>query len=159
MNIKFLLSKWRDEKMLWKKQNVKITNVQLCQIFVYCALNNDGTVLKLHDMCDRSGSKRQKQLTISPKQYMLEVGSIKCTLTKIFKGTEKAWNKFLRPAHNMGRPLVDLVVSARTTNPQIGKARSDILKSIWRGGVLSLTDLHGNGLWFKVTLFNSKKVS
>ena len=35
---------------------------------------------------------------------MLEGGSIKCKLQKIFKGTQTAWNKFLKPALNMASP-------------------------------------------------------
>ena len=42
-----------------------------------------------------------------------------------------------------------MAVSARTTNSQIGKATSDILKSISGGKSLSLTDMHGNGLRLK----------
>ena len=43
-----------------------------------------------------------------------------------------------------------MAVSAGTKNPQIGKATSDILKSISGCKILSLTDLHGNGLRLKV---------
>ena len=43
-----------------------------------------------------------------------------------------------------------MAVSARTNNPQIGKAMSDILKSISEGRILSLTGLHGNELRLKV---------
>ena len=41
-----------------------------------------------------------------------------------------------------------MTVSARTKNPQICKATSDILKSK-SGGKLSLTDMHGRGLRLK----------
>ena len=43
-----------------------------------------------------------------------------------------------------------MVVSARTKNPQIGKATNDFLKSISGGKKLSLTDMHGNRLRSKV---------
>ena len=36
---------------------------------------------------------------------MLEGGSVKSKLKKIFKGTEKAWNKFLKPALNLASPV------------------------------------------------------
>ena len=60
----------------------------------WCDLNKNCTVLKLHDMCHNPKCKCQKQITFSPNQYMLEGGSIKSKLKSIFKGTEKAWNKF-----------------------------------------------------------------
>ena len=81
---------------------------------------------------------------------MLEGGSIKSKLKKIFKGTEKAWNKFLKPALNIASPFNRMAVSSTTKNPPIGKAASDILKSISGCKILSLTDLHGNGLRLKV---------
>ena len=37
-------------------------------------------------------------ITFTPRQYQLEGGSYKNKIKKIFKGTEKAWNSFLKPA-------------------------------------------------------------
>ena len=81
---------------------------------------------------------------------MLEGGSIKSKLQKISKGTQTAWNKFLKPALNMASPYIALAVSAKTKNPKIGQATSNILKSLTGGKILSLTDMHGRGLRFKV---------
>ena len=53
---------------------------------------------------------------------MLEGGSIKTKLKKIFKGTEKAWNSFLKPALNLASPYIGMAVSAKTKNPKIGAA-------------------------------------
>ena len=64
--------------------------------------------------------------------------------------TEKAWKNFLKPALNKASPYIGMVVSARTKNPQIGKATFDILKSISSGKILSLTDMHAKGLTLKV---------
>ena len=41
-------------------------------------------------------------------------------------------------------------VTAKTKNPKVGQATTNILKSISGGKTLSLTDLHGNGLRLKV---------
>ena len=38
----------------------------------------------------------------------------------------------------------------KTKNPKVGSATTNILKSISGGKVLSLTDMHGNGLRLKV---------
>ena len=69
---------------------------------------------------------------------------------KIFKGSQTAWNKFLKPAVNVAAPFVGMAVSAKTKNPKIGQATTNILKSISGGKILSLTVMHGNGLRLRV---------
>ena len=76
---------------------------------------------------------------------MLEGGSIKSKLQKIFKGTQIAWNKFLKPAVNVTAPFIRLAVEAKTKNPKVSQATTNILKSISGGKNLSFTELHGNG--------------
>ena len=43
-----------------------------------------------------------------------------------------------------------MAVSAKTKNPNVGHATVNILKSIWGGKILSLTDMHRNGLRLEV---------
>ena len=43
-----------------------------------------------------------------------------------------------------------MAVGAQTKNPKIGQATGNILKSLTGGKILSLTDMHGNGLRLKV---------
>ena len=81
---------------------------------------------------------------------MLEGGTIKNKLQKSFKGTQTARNNFLKPAINATAPLIGMVVSAKTKNPKVGQATTNILKSISGGKIFSLTDMHGNGLRIKV---------
>ena len=81
---------------------------------------------------------------------MLEVNGFKNTMRKLFKGSQTAWKKFLKTAVNVEAPGVGLAVSAKTKNPKDGQATANILKSISGGKVLSLTDLHGNGLRLRV---------
>ena len=54
----------------------------------WCDLNSKGDILKLHDRCAKCNS--QKLITFTPRQYMLEGGSIKSNFQKIFRGTKKA---------------------------------------------------------------------
>ena len=61
-----------------------------------------------------------KIITFTPHQYMLQGGSIKSKLRKIFKGTQTAWNKFLKPAVNVAAPFIGMAVSAKTKNPRVG---------------------------------------
>ena len=71
-------------------------------------------------------------------------------MKKYFKGSQSAWNKFLKPSLNIASPYIGLAVSAKTENPKTGQATTNILKSISGGKVLTLTDMHGGGLRLKV---------
>ena len=77
-------------------------------------LNSKGNILKLHDKCSNPKCGCQKIITFTPHQYMLEGGSIKSKLQKIFKGTQTAWNKFIKPGLKMATPLISAAVAAKT---------------------------------------------
>ena len=114
-------------------------------------LNSKGNILKLHDKCPNPKCGCQKIITFTPHQYMLEGGSIKSKLQKIFKGTQTAWNKFIKPALNATAPFIGMAVTAKTKNPKVGQATTNILKSISGGKILSLTDMHsGAGIRLRV---------
>ena len=81
---------------------------------------------------------------------MLEAGSIESKLQKIFRGTQTAGNKFLKPGLKMATPLISAAVAAKTKNPQSAQIMINRLKSLTGGKLLSLTDLHGSVLRFKV---------
>ena len=114
-------------------------------------LNIQGNFLKLHDKCPNLKCGCQKIITFTPHQYMLEEDRLNLNYKKIFKGTQAAWNKFLKPAINASAPFIGMAVSAKTKNPKFGAATTNILKSISGGKILSLTDMHGRGLRLKVT--------
>ena len=93
----------------------------------------------------------KKNNTFTPHQYMLEGGSIKSRLQKIFRGTKKAWDSFIKPGFKMATPLISAAVGAKTKNPQSAQVANSILKSLTGGKTLSLTDMHsGVGLRLKV---------
>ena len=116
----------------------------------WCDLNSEGIIIKLHDKCANPKCNCQKIITFTPHQYMLEGGSIKSKLQRISRGTQTAWNKFLKPANNASAPFIGMAVGAKTKNPKVAAATTNILKSISRGKILSLTDMHGTGLRLKV---------
>ena len=116
----------------------------------WCDLNKNCTVLKLHDFCHNPKCKCQKQITFSPNQFQLEVAGFKNTMKKIFKGSQTAWNKFLKPALKIATPITSAGVAMKTKNPQSAQVMSNILKSLTGGKILSLTDMHGRGLRLKV---------
>ena len=116
----------------------------------WCDLNKNCTVLKLHDMCHNPKCKCQKQITFSPKQFQLEGAGFKNTFKKIFKGSQTAWSKFFKPTINTLAPVIGMAVGAKSKNKQVGAATTNILKSLTGGKILSLTDIHGNGLRLKV---------
>ena len=80
---------------------------------------------------------------------MLEGGSIKTKLKSIFKGTKTAGDKYLKPALNLASPYIGMAVSAKTKNPKVRQATTNISKSLTGGKILSLTDMLGRGLKFK----------
>ena len=113
-------------------------------------LNSQGNILKLHDKCPNSKCGCQKIITFTPHQYMLEGGSIQSKLHKIFSGTKKAWDSFIKPGLQMATPLISAAVAAKTKNPQSAQVANSILKSLTGCKILSLTDMHGRGLRLKV---------
>ena len=50
-------------------------------------LKNDCEVLKLHDVCGKRGCKCKKQLSSSPRQYMLESDGFGKNLQNVFERT------------------------------------------------------------------------
>ena len=116
----------------------------------WCDLNKKCTVLKLHDFCHNPKRKCQKQITFSPNQFQLEGAGFKNTMKKLFKGSQTAWNKFLKPTINTLAPVIGMAVGAKSKKAKVGAATTNILKSLTGGKILSLTDLHGNGLRLKV---------
>ena len=74
---------------------------------------------------------------------MLEGGSIKSKQQKLFGGTKKAWDSFIKPGFKMATPLVSAPESAETKNPQSAQITNNILKSLTGGKISSLTDMHG----------------
>ena len=88
--------------------------------------------------------------TFSPRRSQLEGNGFGDTIEKTFRGYQTAWNKFLKPALNIASPYNGMAVSAKTTNPKIGQATANILRNITGGKILSLTDMHCQGLRLKV---------
>ena len=114
-------------------------------------LNSQGKILKLHDKCPNPKFNCQKIITFTPHQYMLEGGSIKSKLQKIFRGTKKARDNFIKPGLKMATPLISAAVAAKTKNPQSAQVANTILKSLTGDKILSLTDMHsGTGLRLRV---------
>ena len=116
----------------------------------WCDSNKICTVLKVHDMCHNPNCKCQKQRTFSPNQFQFEPAGFKNTMEKIFKGTQSAWNNFLKPAINVSAPFIGMAVGAKTKNPKVAAATTNLLNSINGNKILSLTDMHGRGLRLKV---------
>ena len=98
--------------------------------FAWTDINSKGNILKLHDKCPNPKCGCQKIINFTRHQYMLEGGSIKSKLQNIFRGTQTAWNNFLKPAINATAPFIGMAVSAKTKNPKVGQATTNILKSI-----------------------------
>ena len=116
----------------------------------WCDINENCTVLKLHDMCHKPKCKCQKQITFSPNQFQLEGSGYKNTMKKTFKGSQTTWNRFRKPALKIATPIISAGVAMKTKKPQSAQVTSNIIKSSTGGTILSLTDRHGRGLRLKV---------
>ena len=101
-------------------------------------------------MCHNPKSNCRKQITFAPKQFQFEGAGLKNTMKSNFKGSQKAWNSFLKPTINTLAPVIGMVVGAKSKILQVEQATADTLKNISRGKILSLIDTHGNGLRLKV---------
>ena len=82
--------------------------------FAWSDLNKDCNIFKLHDKCPNPKCNCQKIITFTPHQYMLEGGSIKSNLQKIFRGTKIAWDSFIKPGLKKAAPLTSPNVAAKT---------------------------------------------
>ena len=71
-------------------------------------------------------------------------------MKKTFEGSQTAWSKFLKPTINTLAPVIGMAVGAKTRNPKVAAATTNIFTSISGCKILSLTDMHGNGLRLKV---------
>ena len=71
-------------------------------------------------------------------------------MKKIFKGSQTAKNKFLKPALKIATHFISAGVFLKTKNPQSAQVTNNIIKSLTGGKILSLTDMNGNGLRLKV---------
>ena len=92
----------------------------------WCNLNSKGDILKLNDQGPNPKWNCQKVITLTPHQYMLEGGSIKSKLQKFFRGSQTAWNYFLKPAVNVAAPFIGMAVSAKTKNSKVRQATTYI---------------------------------
>ena len=101
-------------------------------------------------MCHNPKCKCQKQITFSPNQFQLEGAGFKNTMENIFKGSQTACNKFLKPALKIATPIISAGVAMKSKNPQSAQLTISIIKSLTGRKILSLIDMNGRGLRIKV---------
>ena len=133
-----------------QKGKCKNNHCSSMSLSAWSDLNKKRNILKLHDKCPNPKCGCQKVKSFTPHQYMIEGGSIKSKVQKIFRGTKNAWDSFIKPGLKMATSLISAAVAAKTRNPQSAQVTNSILKSLTGGRVHILTDMHGNGLRLKV---------
>ena len=104
----------------------------------------------MRDFCRNPKRKSPKQITFVPRQFQIREAEFEQTMKKLFKGSQKAWNTFLKPTINTLGPVTGMLVAANSKNPKVGQATANILKSITGGKFLAITDMHGQELGLKV---------
>ena len=115
-----------------------------------CDENSKGIFPQIHDLCPNLNCKRQKQCTFNPRQFHLEGSGFTNIMRKIFKGIEKILKNFIETGLKIATLLIPAGISAKTKIPQSAQITSKILKSLTGCKILSLRDLHGNGLRLNV---------
>ena len=136
-----------------KKEECKKFHFSPMSNAAWCDLNSKNDPLKLHGICQNPRCRWHKQFAFTPHFFHIEGNGSEKTMRKILKGSQKAWNLFLKPAVNTLAPVIGMAVGAKSRNPKVGQATTNILKSISEGKILSLTDMHGQGLRLKVMCF------
>ena len=90
----------------------------------------------------------RKQIIFIPYQFHLEGAAFEQTKRTFFKGSQKARGSFFKPAVNVAAPFFRMGLEAKTKNPDVGQATTNISNSISMGNLL--TNLHSNGFHMKV---------
>ena len=118
-----------------------------------CDLRFKRDIFKLHDLWHNPRYKCQKQITFTPRQFQMEGGPIENKLKAFLRGTQAAYDNFLRPALNTLATVFGMTVAAKSKNPQNRQATPKMSKSISNGKILNLGDTHGQRLGFKLIFF------
>ena len=116
-----------------------------------CDLNLKGDILELHDLCQNPYCKGQKDISFFSRQFRPEGAGFRNTTKKIFQGTGKMWNNFIKPVLKIATPIISAGVAVKTKTAQSAQTNSNVLESLTGGEMLSLIDIYGNGLRSKVT--------
>ena len=116
----------------------------------WCDLNKKCTVLKLKICAIILIVYAKNKSLLLQSNTCFKAMSLKIQRIKIFKGSQAAWKKNLKPAVNVAAPFIGIAVGAKTKNPKVAQATTIISKSISAGKILSLTDMHGYGLRLRV---------
>ena len=92
----------------------------------------------------------RKQTASTSEQFQMGADGFKHTMRKTFKVSQKAWNSFLKQTVITLPPVIGLNIGAKIKNLQVGQATTNNLTSISvsRCKILSIPDMHGQGLRF-----------
>ena len=118
----------------------------------WCDLKNKSNPLKLHD-CVQFYVGMSETNYFHPKQFQLKGLAVENTMNTNFKGSQKFWDSFPKPAVNTKPPVIGMAVGAKSKNPEACQGSTSFLKSVSGGKILLLTDMHGQGLRLRVMLF------
>ena len=83
--------------------------------------------------------------------FSLKELDLKLNYRELLKSFKQLGINFLKTAPDMTTPLVGMAVGAKTKNPQVAQATTNILKTVSAGKLLRLTNMHGHGLQLRVT--------
>ena len=130
------------------ERTAKCKHKQCCTMSTspWCEFNFLETISKLHDMSANIKRNSQEQLTFTPRQLEMKGTGYKSKLKEFFRGTEKAWNKLIKPGVNVAASFMAMAVGSEPKNPNVGQATTNISKNIFGGRVISLTNPHSENV-------------
>ena len=116
----------------------------------WCDLNIKGNFFEVRYVCPSLKFSCRKKSVFTPNQFQPEGAGFKNKLIKIVGGTRKAWNKFNKPGLQIATHLISAAVAAKNKNPHKAQTASNILKLFSGGRIVSLPNMHRNGLRLRV---------
>ena len=120
-----------------------------------CDSISTGDFLQLHIIRTKPKCDCQKQITFTLKPFQLEGAGFRNTMNKICKGSQNAWDNFLKAAVKTPAPIFGIAVGVKGKNPQVSLATTNILNSLSgkRGYILTLHAWKRSRLANYVSLF------
>ena len=106
--------------ILQTMNKISIMKMNSKQKLTYCLGGRHYSNTMVNIEYEKLNPKQANSLNLSKVVVVFAVDELKVSL-KISKGTEKAWNKILKPALNATASFIGMAVSAETKTPQVGQ--------------------------------------
>ena len=131
LKVRLLLNKWLGGKILWKIENAKLIPVHQCLMHhgVIWSVRAIHLIYMIFVIVLNANVKNKLLFFLDSFNSNVMCFGI---LWKKFKGSQNAWDSFLKPEVDTIAPANGMAVGAKSKNAKTGQALTNILKSISR---------------------------